>query len=127
MSNTDIIIADRIIGRTSVSGPDGTMADMKVLIDGNKDNISSNAGGIATNLSSIEDNKTQLNSQGQTIAAFSQPTVPTVMTVEALVESSPPAGKLIYVPEGDGSGGPALCFSDGTIYRVAATNEPLVQ
>ena len=124
MSNTDIIIADRIIGRTSVSGPDGTMADMKVLIDGNKDNISSNAGGIATNLSSIEDNKTQLNSQGQTIAAFSQPTVPTVMTVEALVESSPPAGKLIYVPDGP-FGYPALCFSDGTIYRVAATNKPL--
>ena len=124
MSNTDIIIADRIIGRTSVSGPDGTMADMKVLIDGNKDNISSNAGGIATNLSSIEDNKTQLNSQGQTIAAFSQPTVPTVMKVEALAESSPPAGKLIYVPDGP-FGYPALCFSDGTIYRVAATNKPL--
>jgi len=124
MSNTDIIIADRIIGRTSVSGPDGTMADIKLLIETNSGNVDSNTSGIAANLDRIGENKTQLNSQGQTIAAFSQPTVPTVMKVEALAESSPPAGKLIYVPDGP-FGYPALCFSDGTIYRVAATNKPL--
>ena len=114
MSNIDVLITDRVIGRTSISGPEGSLTELKQSVDDAVTVNSSNTAQIALNTGKIAVNTDSIAS----LAAF---TAPTVSKADAMLETSPAAGKMIYVPDPGHEFDGRIWYSDGIGYRALHT------
>jgi len=94
MSNIDVLITDRVIGRTSISGPEGSLTELKQSVDDAVTVNSSNTAQIALNTGKIAVNTDSIAS----LAAFIAPTVTEAVHINPELQSDPAIGKIIYIP-----------------------------